>query len=269
MTFAARLRRLLSFAFAALLAGCAALPTAVTEQVGDRRLEYALVQRAAPPVVFENGLGGKLDWWAKVFPEISKEQTAFAYNRAGYGESQAGATPRDGARVVEELRGVLRAKGLAPPYVLVGHSLGGLYMQWYARRYPDEVAGLVLVDSTHPLQMKGKGAPEHWPVWLRIGFGIFASGAVGDEWNAINATGEDVLALPPLAGTPVIILCATDPKPESSELAADAHAKRVDLARLYPGARQVWVEGGHGIPREHPEAVIAAIREILAQVKSR
>ena len=73
------------------------------------------------------------------------------------GRSDPADSPRDGGHVVDELRALLSAQDLKPPYVLVGHSLGGLYMQLYARRYPDEVSALVLVDSTHPNQFKGAG----------------------------------------------------------------------------------------------------------------
>ncbi|WP_420846621.1 alpha/beta fold hydrolase [Methylocystis parvus] len=113
--------------------------------------------------MFENGLGGRLEWWSKILPDIATETTVFAYNRPGIGASAPATTPRDGVTIVEELRATLRAKGIAPPYVLVGHSIGGLYVQLYARRHSDEVAGLVLVDSTHPEQLSGAGARKKWP----------------------------------------------------------------------------------------------------------
>jgi pimeloyl-ACP methyl ester carboxylesterase len=166
--------------------------------------------------------------------------------------------------VVEELRALLRDRGLEPPYVLVGHSLGGLYLQAYARRYPDEVKALVLVDSTHPRQMQGAGAPENWPWWVRRAiFGLLPKAGKA-ELAAVNTTGEQVLSLPPLPGNRVMVLSALKPMKDTSALGRDANAKRVDLARLYPGAHQVWVESGHGIPLEKPEAVIEAVRQVLA-----
>jgi pimeloyl-ACP methyl ester carboxylesterase len=105
-----------------------------------------------------------MDSWSKVFPEIGKNTTVFAYNRPGYGNSSKAITPRDGATVVEELRALLNSRGLRPPYVLVGHSLGGIYVQLFARKYPDDVVGLVLVDSSHPSQFEGSGAVENWPI---------------------------------------------------------------------------------------------------------
>ncbi|WP_197485038.1 alpha/beta fold hydrolase [Methylomonas koyamae] len=141
-----------------LLSGCAkTIPNVKIAEIGRRQVEFALSRHDTPPVVFETGLGGTLAWWREVYPPIAASATALAYNRAGGGASEAVASVRDGRHVVQELRGLLADQGLAPPYILVGHSLGGLYMQWYARHYPQEVAALILVDSTHPAQLKGRG----------------------------------------------------------------------------------------------------------------
>jgi pimeloyl-ACP methyl ester carboxylesterase len=207
------------------------------------------------PIIFENGLGARFEWWKKVLPDISKDSTTFAYNRPGYGKSDVVSTPRDGNHVVDELRELLKSKGLKPPYVLVGHSLGGLYMQLFARRYPNEVSALVLVDSTHPAQLQDKGAPENWPAWFRLMYGATTSAVEKEELNAINSTGEAVLALPTFTDKPVIILSALQPMNEKS-----------DLVRLYPGAKQVWVDSGHDIPLDKPESVITAIREVMAKI---
>jgi pimeloyl-ACP methyl ester carboxylesterase len=251
-------------AVATSLGGCATVDGVSMTVVSDRRVELAVSGRGVPAVVFENGLGGRLDWWAKVLPEVAKHTTTFAYNRPGTGLSARAATPRDGHHIIEELRVVLRARNIPPPYVLVGHSLGGLYMQLYARRYPDEVVGLVLVDSTHPDQLKDAGAKENWPSWLKLMFDATSSQAAQDELAALSSTGASVLALPPPSGKPVIVLSARQPMRETSVLARDANAKRIDIVRLHPGAKQVWVDSGHAIPLEKPDAVIEAIREVLA-----
>jgi pimeloyl-ACP methyl ester carboxylesterase len=254
-----------AFLLSGFLAGCATtLPGTVTETVHERRVEYALQGQGTPVVVFENGLGAKLYGWSKVYPGISQNATAFAYNRPGYGDSELPHTPRDGEHVVEELRALLQAKGLKPPYVLVGHSLGGLYMQYFARRYPQEVAGVVLVDSTHPAQFQGEGAPEKWPGLARTGFNLLLSGTEKEEFDRADATGTEIMALPPFTGKPVVVLSALKPLAEKGALANDANDKRQDIARLFPGSRQVWVDSGHWIQWEKPEAVIAAIREVMA-----
>ena len=248
----------------ALFNGCVSLRGAITEQIDSRRVEYALVRHDTAPVVFENGLGATINSWAKVFPEISKDATAFVYNRPGYGKSELASTPRDGLHIADELRLLLRSKDLKPPYILVGHSLGGLYMQLFARRYPDEVKALILVDSTHPEQFKGKGSPQNWPWWVRLAFNIWTSPVEKEEFNAIKATGENVLGLKTFTEKPVIVLSASQPVNEKSELATDAKQKQEDFVRLYPGARQIWVDSGHNIPLEKPDPIISAIREVLS-----
>ncbi len=151
--------------------GCATVgKTDIYIQEGGKKTEYLLLENNASKatVVFENGLAGKMDLWGKVTKPISKDVTIFAYNRAGYGDSDVVDTPRDGEHIASELRKLLAAKGLKPPYILVGHSVGGLYMQYFARRYPDEVNALILVDSTHPKQFIGYGSPDNWPFWFRF-----------------------------------------------------------------------------------------------------
>lgn len=246
------------------LTGCATLPGTTVQSTALGQTELLLTRHSTSPVVvFENGLGGTLDWWAKVYPEIAKDSTALVYNRPGYGQSTVTKAPRDGAHVVQELRQLLRQQGLNPPYVLVGHSLGGLYMQWFARRYPEEVQALVLVDSTHPQQMQGAGAPSQWPAWLKITFGVLSTDAARAEFLAVDATGQEVLAMPPLRDTPVWILSALKPMQDRSPLGEDANRKRADMVNLYPNARHIWVDSGHGIPLDAPQAVISAIHEAL------
>lgn len=248
----------------AFLCACASLPNTTAETVNGREVEYIVSRHDGPTVVFENGLGGTLDWWANVWPDVAKNSSALAYNRPGYGKSQAVDTPRDGTHVVAELRELLKAQKLGQPYVLVGHSLGGLYMQQFARQHPEEVRALVLVDSTHPEQLRGKGAQSHWPTWVRVTFNLLTSEIAKKELDGIDATGQTVLGLPAPKDMTVLVLSALRPMQERSELADDGNDKRASLSKLYPGSRQIWVDSGHGIPLEKPEAVAAAIREALS-----
>ncbi len=211
----------------------------------------------------------KTDWveewsgWKKVIPEISQDTTTFAYNRPGYGNSDPVSTPRDGLHIVDELRMLLRRKGLSPPYILVGHSLGGLYMQLFARRYPDEVSALILIDSTHPQQLEGEGSLDRQSFVVRGVLGVLVTGTAKEELDLLPQTGEQLLRFPTLLNKPVLVLSASEPMKEKSPVADDANAKRKDIARLYPGSKQIWVDSGHGIPLEKPESIISAIREVL------
>jgi pimeloyl-ACP methyl ester carboxylesterase len=118
--------------------------------VGGFRLHVNCDGAGAPSVVFDAALGGSSISWAWVQPEIARTNRTCVYDRAGYGWSDPGPLPRTAGRMAEELRRLLDRSGVGPPFVLVGHSFGGLIMRIFAARHRDEVAGLVLVDPAHP-----------------------------------------------------------------------------------------------------------------------
>src|SRR5262245_22200923 len=134
--------------------------TQVIRLQDGRQVEFARLGTGGPAAVLEAGGGMRMTTWKKVFSEVAAFTTAVAYNRAGFGNSSPVEAPRNGPGIVRELRAFLRELGLRPPYVLVGHSLGGLYMQLFARLHPDEVAGLVLVDPTPPFMDMAKQATK-------------------------------------------------------------------------------------------------------------
>lgn len=251
--------------FITSMSGCASLPHSTSEKIGTRNVEFSLTQHETVPVVFENGLGGRMEVWKKILKEISTKTTTFSYNRAGYGHSESVLTPRDGTHIVEELRVVLRDKGINPPYVLVGHSLGGLYMQLFARRYPQEVKALILVDSTHPKQLEGEGSLDKLPFLARGIVNLLVTGVANNELDLLPQTGKQVLELPTLSNKPVFVLSAAKLLSKKSKMADDANEKRKDIARLYPDSKQIWVDSGHVIPLESPESIIAVIREALSK----
>jgi pimeloyl-ACP methyl ester carboxylesterase len=103
--------------------------------------------RGGPTVVMDAGLGGGLLDWQTVQPKVATFARVCSYDRSGIGWSDSGPTPRTSQRIVRELHGLLSDAGEEAPYVLVGHSFGGANVQLYASEYPEEVAGMVLVDS--------------------------------------------------------------------------------------------------------------------------
>lgn len=254
---------------AALLAtatASAAVEKARVDLIDGREVESVTIKHPAANVVvvFESGLRGTLDKWDKVLDAVSPNASVFAYNRPGYANSEATDAPRDGATIVRQLRQVLKHKGLAPPYVLVGHSLGGLYMQLFARLYPDEVAGIVLVDSLLPRMVK---KPEEFPFTTRLAKRVLFSSAVGREVDSIYETGEKVLALPGIDNKRMIKLINV-PK-SATAVPVDFGAFNRDPANmafvrgLYPNAKKVIVDSDHQMQSANPEAVVKAIHELI------
>src|SRR5918995_1339702 len=116
--------------------------------VGGHSLHINCVGQGSPTVLLDAGSGGFSAQWVRVQRQVSDTTRVCAYDRAGMGWSEMGPDPRDARQITSELHTLLSKAGIEGPYVLVGHSFGGMYMQTYAARYPDEVAGVALVDSS-------------------------------------------------------------------------------------------------------------------------
>lgn len=121
--------------------------------VGGRRLHISCVGTGSPTVILEAGLGDNWLTWSLVQEQIGDLTQVCAYDRAGLGWSDPAPGPLTSAQVAESLHTLLHNAGIPGPYVLVGHSIGGLYVRSFAHQYPAEVVGLVLVDSSHENQM--------------------------------------------------------------------------------------------------------------------
>jgi pimeloyl-ACP methyl ester carboxylesterase len=116
--------------------------------IGGYRLKINCIGRGSPTVVLEAGFGDVSVEWNRVQPEIAQFSRVCSYDRAGYGGSDSGPMPRTSALIATELHTLLQNAGEVPPYVLVGHSFGGYNVRVFNGKYPDQVAGVVLVDAT-------------------------------------------------------------------------------------------------------------------------
>ena len=120
--------------------------------VGTHSLHINCVGRGSPTVILEAANLGMSAHWVRVQQQLAKTTRVCAYDRAGMGWSEMGPEPRDAGQISSELHALLEGAETEGPYVLVGHSYGGLYTRMYAARYPSQVAGVALVDSSHPEQ---------------------------------------------------------------------------------------------------------------------
>ena len=118
--------------------------------VGGHRLHLHCTGTGSPTVVLEPGQGGVSSDLAWIAPAVARDTTVCVYDRAGRGWSDATDNPQDGAQIAADLHTLLHRAQVPGPYVLAGHSFGGLYVQAFAAQFPDQVAGLVLLDSTAP-----------------------------------------------------------------------------------------------------------------------
>src|SRR5262249_47184760 len=126
---------------------------------GGYRLHINCVGAGGPTVVIEAGWGDwSASWGSWVQPEVAKSAKVCVYDRAGMGWSEAGPLPRTAERFARELHTLVHNAKVTGPYVLVGHSSGGLTMRLFAHEYATEVTGVVLIDSMNPKEAKSMGA---------------------------------------------------------------------------------------------------------------
>jgi len=140
-------------AIATELAERAYPPPGEMVDIGDHSLHINCIGHGSPTVILEAANFGMSAWWVRVQKQLAQTTRVCAYDRAGLGwSSERGPEPRDARQISSEPHTLLKGADIEGPYVLVGHSYGGLYVRMYADRYPEETAGVVLVDSSHPEQ---------------------------------------------------------------------------------------------------------------------
>ena len=176
-------------------------------------VEYAVAGNGTPAIVLLNGAGGSLEGWFRVFGPLEAVSTVVAYNRLGIGRSSRPAVPQTGDVVVRMLHALLETLGLRPPHILVGHSLGGLFINLFARMYPDQVAAVVFLEAAAPED--STLADEHG-----TGFQRFAQRVVdavfGRDWLGEAACVPTTVGMIARAGTfppvPVVVVSGGDPR---------------------------------------------------------
>ena len=224
-------------------------------RVGEAEIAFEALGQSGPVVVFESGRGEDMRGWKSVAQPLATCLRVVLYDRPGIGRSgpYAGPSVRLADTVADQLAALLKVLSMPPPYILVGHSLGGFYAQAFAWSHPEAVAAVVLVDAASPFEPPG----------------AFVS-TVPPRPGSIEAAEEagfapSVAAMlkgPPFPPVPLIVLAATDhgDTPGREALWRDVQAR---TAALSPKGRLEVVEGsGHFIQADRSEAVIAAVLEV-------
>jgi pimeloyl-ACP methyl ester carboxylesterase/GNAT superfamily N-acetyltransferase len=233
--------------------------------IGGRRLHLWHGGTGRPTVIFDSG--GECDSlvWRHVLPQVTAFAQVVAYDRAGLRQSEPGPLPRTARAVVDDLSALLATANIPGPYVLVGHSMGGIYARLFASLYPQDIVGLVLVDSPHEdmvYEWQTLLPKETWE-----NFVLHSSYESGDYL----ITRAQLKVAPPLPDVPLIVLTARQGDYPYGWPRDALNVLRVRLQRqlvtLVSRGRQIIVEDtGHAIHEDRPEIVVDAIREVLNSV---
>jgi pimeloyl-ACP methyl ester carboxylesterase len=236
--------------------------------VGGRKLHLSCDGSGNPTVILEAGLTGDHRTWDEVLPSIASKTRVCAYDRANINSSEAAPTPRTAADMVKDLHALVGAGKVDAPYVLVGFSFGGLVSQLYASTYPDDVVGLVLVESNHPDEVEQFEA-ELTPAQIKEDR---QSANANEEGVDLYASFKQVQSAPKIPDRPLVVITAG--KLEGWPPGWDANvfnrlraAQQKDLVGLSSNGTQVIArKSGHDVPLSEPEVVARGIGTVLAKV---
>lgn len=257
----------------------------------------------SPTIILESGAGGfSMMWSQSMMSKLSQTVRVCAYDRAGYGWSDTRPEARTTWQIAYELHSLLENTDLKPPLVLVGASIGGLYVRRYVAEYPQDVAGVVLLDATFEADLENiKRAPsEIFVVMGRLGiFRLFPEmicpGTTCDaesksliaafrgrqtmyqtmdrEWDSLQSANEltilrdQISTAGALGNLPLMILHANQSGLLESEMEVSYREHldryRTAMTSLSSNHRYVLVDGGHGIANEYPELVVDSIKAVI------
>ncbi|MDC6168846.1 alpha/beta fold hydrolase [Paucibacter sp. XJ19-41] len=247
------------------------LPSKQELTIAGQRLCYTLAgEGEGPVIVLINGSGGPLEAWYKLYPQIAQlGSRVLAYDRPGVGGSAKPTTPQTGAAAVALLRGLLGALALPGPYLLLGHSFGGLHANLFARLHPEEVMGVVLLEATAPADVGSMR--EHQTAAQRAVnrlLNLFSRPDPNDEVSQERQTVAQIAAAPPFPAVPLRVITGAKTLPGWMTSAAALDLRRrhqQGLLALSPQGVQLLAErSGHFPQMSEPALVIEAVAQVLS-----
>jgi pimeloyl-ACP methyl ester carboxylesterase len=249
--------------------------------VGGHNLYIDCKGTGSPTVILESGLEGDVVTWKDVHPEAAKFTRVCRYDRAGLAHSDYGPVPRNAELTAQDLHTLLTKANVAPPYILVGHSFGGLLIRRYAFDFPDEVTGMIFVDSLHenwwdealtllPSPSSTDSARlNSFRFYLTDGWrdpsSNFEAMDIPAVVEQVRETGDfGDISITVLTAEKFTVLNPGLPAELETALANLFIEEQSRLAALSANGTQIIVpDTGHNMPRENPSVVVDAIREMV------
>ena len=235
-------------------------------------LEFKKSPGPTPTVVFEAGLGDGMETWDPIFNQVAKFSAAFSYSRPGYSrgphqiEIGGKRTARESAQLLFQ---ALTQARVTQPYILVGHSIGGLYMLEFARMYPETVAGMVLIDARLPGFTQSCERGGHRPCKPPSHIAQVAPHHIGNELRGIEQSEAEAPSPEQLGNYPVRLLVASKPATGAPSTAQPIWIEEQHrYANGLHQGRVVVVKGaGHYIHKDAPGDVISEIGNMVHEIR--
>lgn len=261
---------------------------------GSHRLEMRLEGKGNPTVVVDAGITDQLENWRAVQKRFAQVTRVITYNRAGYGRSEPGPLPRHCGREAEELKALLDSASVRGPYVIVGHSLGGLNAQAFAAKYPKDVVGIVLLDLpplsficgeeyTSLLAMADRMTAD-WQAVADAGVdsdgaeerakAVFFQMIASEHREMFGESARLVSEISSFRDTPLFVMAAGKSNPALGDLAEEYQAYWIEQSRSLSqkslrGKFVLAEDSTHHLYRDVPDLVVESILSIVYQARVR
>lgn len=240
--------------------------------VAGATIEYLVAGADNPPIILINGGDGPIEGWHKILDPLAATARTLAYNRCGVGQSAKADCQQTSDIIVAQLRQLLRHVRIAPPYLLVGHSLGGLHAQYFARMHPGEICGVVLLEATAPDDVALMAAQQS-PLQRRLQRlldWLFDRHSLGEAANAATSA-RLVQQAGPFPDVPLVVISGGITA-RNSWMPATAKQGRLRnqqrLSQLSPQGRHITADhSGHFPQFSEPMLVVAAIQDVIRDIR--
>jgi pimeloyl-ACP methyl ester carboxylesterase len=243
-----------------------------TFEANGRELFIDCIGQGSPTFVLEAGEGVPSDAMSGLKQALAERGTACSYDRANTGQSGSAPTPRTAAEIVADLNALLSAASVPGPYVLVGHSAGGMFVQMYARMFPEDVAGVIAMNPVPPFgEWRAQGFPEMTKQERADEIAYYA-GENGESFD-YRVSSEQIAEAPAPPDVPFEMLISTIAQCDSPDDICGRtypayEAITEALSEEWPDGGFSQVESGHEIYVSDLEAVLAVVDDVLARIQS-
>lgn len=286
-----------AFAMAVLLAGCSPSDAPDTGEAPRPRVEthhaevdgstfaFTITGSHGPTVVLDSGIGSGAGAWDAVVPLLASSARVVVFDRPGYAGNSVGAKPRLAERLATELAAALEQLGVAPPYVLAGHSLGAVHVLLFAERFADRTGGIVLLDPPPlgfvtgkrfgSLREMAESQTREWEAAARAAHAsgrpeeaVFLETLASEHAALFSETASAYEAVTTLGALPLDVLASQVPNPafgsDAEEFQSFWIESNRELSRLSAAGTFAVVEGAtHQLPSVAPARVAQSIRSVL------